>query len=291
MLFVLLLISIQDCSSILISSEIRPSTRNITCQHSSSSTSLLFHCEACLVIQRNYAIHSLLSITGSGTTGTAYVCIKAADIEIYHENLVRECQNFPRQRLNGYDDFCVASPFNKQRGSYRACLCTTNACNWNYTECVRQVNPYWDRHSDSFKNNIEILNNRVKCYRPYEDYGRQTQSFLQPLCASNDEECKNYVFDSGVLCAISIDRSNQIFRQTLTPSIYAAKLVQLKTQICSSFTWKSRSIYFSKCQQGETICFCTIDGCDKDLETCQKSRAISLRSFFLLKAFIFILFL
>jgi hypothetical protein len=273
MLSILFVIVIRTTSALLITSDSRVSTRNLTCQHGSSSATLFFDCEACLVISRNYAIQSTLSIAGSGPSGINYVCLQVNDIEAYHENLVRECQNFPRQTLNGYDDFCVASPYNKFRGSYRACLCATNACNFNYNECVRQASPYWDRQPAIFGNTIARLNDRIKCYRPYEDYESHVTSYPMSLCSSNDDECKNFLFDHGVLCMISVDRTNQLLRQTLPPSIYVARLMQLKTKFCRSFTWTSKSIYFSKCQQGETICMCAIDGCDKDLQTCQTSRA------------------
>ena len=288
MLHLILLIFFPISQSLLITSEHRVSTRNITCQHGSSYSSLLlFNCEACLVLSRNYAIDTLLSMAGSGPSGTTYLCLHANEIEPYHENLVRECQNFPRETLNGYDDFCVASPFNKLRGSYRACICASNACNWNHTECVRQTNPYWDRHPALFKNTVTQLTNRIKCYRPYEDYRPQISSALTPLCQSHDDECKNFVFDHGVACAISVDRTNQIFRQTLPPSIYTAKILQIKSLFCGSFTFKSKSIYFSKCQQGETICVCSIDGCDKDLDTCRSSRAALHQS----SLFIYLIFL
>lgn len=268
-----LIIHLQTSSALLLSTETRISTRNITCQNGSSSTSLLFDCEACLVISRNYDIRTSLSLTGAGYSGVTYKCLQANQIESYHENLVRECSNFPQDTLNGYDDFCIASPYTQLRGSYRACLCTTNACNFNYSECVQRTYPYWDRKPPIFKNTIVQLTDRIKCYRPYEDYNRQTFSYLTPLCANNDQECKNYVFDQGVLCAISVDRTNQITRQTLSPSIYASYVIKFKTMLCSSYTWTSKSIYFTQCQQDETVCFCAIDGCDKDLETCRKSKA------------------
>lgn len=286
---ILFFVITNDCSSLFITSANRQSTRNITCQHGSSSPTLFFDCEACLVLSRNYAIQSQLSLSGSGPSGITYLCLHIDDIESYHQNLVRECPNFPRQTLNGYDDFCIASPFNKLRGSYRACICATNACNLNYTECVRRAHPYWDRQPPLFSNSIVTLNNRVKCYRPYEDYQYQVQSSLTPLCSANDDECKNFVFDYGVLCTISVDRSNQISRQTLSPSIYATKIIQLKTKFCQSFTSTSKSIYFSKCQQGETICLCAEDECDRDLETCRKSRATRRISFEFTGVFVLLL--
>ena len=74
----------------------------------------------------------------------------------------------------------------------------------------------------------------------------------------------------GVLCVISVDRTNQITRQTLIPSIYSAYIIKYKTQICNSFVSTSKSIYFSQCQFDDTVCMCTFDGCDKDLETCRE---------------------
>ena len=273
MYFLAVLLYLPLSSGLLLYTENRVSTRNITCQNGTSSNSLMFNCEACLVVARNYDIRSSLSLTGSGRSGVTYMCLQTNQIEAYHENLVRECYNFPQGTLNGYDDFCVAAPFPKVRGSYRACLCTSNACNFNYSECVQRTNPYWDRKPPTFSNSIVSLTDRVKCYRPYENYNQQPYSCLTQLCASNDDECKNYLFDHGVLCAISVDRTNQITRQTLPPSIYAAQIIKFKTTICSSFTWTSKSIYFTQCQQDETICLCAVDGCDKDLETCRTSRA------------------
>ena len=280
MLLALVLFYIQSSSALLVSTENRVSTRNITCQHGSSSMTLFFNCEACLVVTRNYAVQSLLSLAGPGPSGVSYVCLLANDIDAYHENLVQECRNFPRQTLNGYDDFCVASPFNQLRGSYRACICSTNACNFNYTECVRRANPYWDQQPPTFRSTVVQLTNRVKCFRPYEDYRPQIQSYLTPLCSINDDDCKNFIFDNGVLCAISIDRTNQLSRQTLPPSIYVAQVIKFKTVFCNSFTLTSKSIYFSKCLQGETVCMCAVDGCDKDLDTCRTSRAMRNRYLF-----------
>jgi hypothetical protein len=267
------IIYLQTSSALLLTTENRVSTRNITCQNGSSSNSLIFNCEACLVISRNYDIRTSLSLTGSGPSGVTYICLKPNQIEAFHENLVRECPSFPEGTLNGYDDFCIASPFSQIRGSYRACMCTTNACNLNYSECVQRTYPYWDQKPPLFTNSIVQLTDRVKCYRPYEDYRQQPYSCLTPLCSSNDDECKNYLFDHGVLCAISVDRTNQITRQTLPPSIYAANLIKFKTMLCSSFTWTSKSIYFTQCQQDDTVCLCAVDGCDKDLETCRQGEA------------------
>ena len=272
MFLIFLIIYLRTSSALLLSTGNRISTRNITCQNGSSSNSLLFNCEACLVITRNYAIRTSLSITGSGPTGVTYICLQVNQVEAYHENLARECSSFPQDTLNGYDDFCVASPYNSLRGSYRACMCTTNACNFDYSQCVQRTNPSWDRRPPTFANSIVRLTNRVKCYRPYENYQQQPYACLVPLCASNDEECKNFIFDTGVLCAISVDRTNQITRQTLPPSIYSASIIKFKTMLCNSFTWTSKSIFFTRCQQDETVCMCAVDGCDKDLETCRTSK-------------------
>ncbi|CAF4226643.1 unnamed protein product [Rotaria socialis] len=257
-------------SGLLISTEDRVSTRNITCLNG-SSTALLFNCEACLIISRNYEIRTPLSLTGSGQLGITYQCLRVDQIEAYHENLVRECQNFPRNALNGYDDFCTASSFSKLRGSYRACMCASNACNFNYSECIQHGNPYWDPKPPSFSNTIVQLKDRVRCYRPYEDYTQPTYSNLVALCASNDEECKNFIFDNGVLCAVIVDRTNHITRQTLPPSVYSAYLIKYKTMLCKSFTSTSKSIYFTRCLESETVCMCAVDGCDRDLETCRTS--------------------
>jgi hypothetical protein len=270
--YIFFIVYLETSSALLIYTENRISTRNITCQNGSSPSSLIFNCEACLVITRNYDIKTSLSITGSGRAGITYICLQANQIEAYHENLVHECFDFPQETSNGYDDFCIAAPYSQIRGSYRACMCTSNACNLNYSECVQRTNPYWDRRPPIFTNSIVSLTERVKCYRPYEDYKPQPYSSLTPLCASYDDECKNYIFDHGVLCAISVDRTNQITRQTLPPSLYAAYIIKFKTVLCSSFTWTSKSIYFTQCQQDDTVCLCSVDGCDKDLETCRTSK-------------------
>jgi hypothetical protein len=275
LLFFFFIIYLRSSFALLISTENRVSTRNITCQHGlASSATFLFNCEACLMTSRNYEIQTALSLTGSGSSGITYACLRVNEVEAYHENLIHECRYFPRDTLNGYDDFCIASPYNFVRGSYRACICLTNACNINYTQCIRQMISYWDGTSPLFSNTIVELTDRIKCYRPYEDYKQGIYSSFKPMCSENDNECKNYLFDNGVLCTISVDRTNQIRRQTLTPSIYSAYLIKYKTQLCNSFTSASKSIYFSDCQQEETVCMCAIDGCDKDLETCRTSGGI-----------------
>lgn len=283
-----LLICLGTSSGLLLSTDDRVSSRNITCLNGTSS-SILFNCEACLITSRNNDIRTSLSLTGSGPSGISYQCLRVDQIEAYHENLVRECQNFPRNTLNGYDDFCVASSFSRSLGSYRACMCVSNACNFNYSECVQHGNPYWDPKPPSFRNTIVPLANRVKCYRPYEDYNQPTYTNLLPLCSSNNEACKNFVFDNGVLCAIVVDRTNNVIRQTLPPSVYSSYLIKYKTMLCRSFTWTSKSIYFTRCLQGETVCMCTTDACDQDLETCQASTGTKISyysfSYFLLLVF------
>jgi hypothetical protein len=278
MLFLFLTIYLRTSFALLLTTQNRISTRNITCRDTQtglvSTTSLLFDCEACLITSRNYDIETTLSLTGSGREGFSYTCLQVNDVEMYHENLVRECLYFPQDTLNGYDDFCIAPPYTILRGSYRACICTTNACNFDYSQCIRQTNPHRDQKIPPFSNTISELTNRVKCYRPYEDYNHQTYSNLTQLCSNDDEVCKNYVFDHGVLCAISVDRTNQIARQTLTPSLYSAYIIKYKTQICNRFISTSKSIYFSQCELEETVCMCAVNECDKDLETCRTSGGI-----------------
>jgi hypothetical protein len=227
------------------------------------------NCEACLITSRNYPIETTLSLTGVGPAGFFYTCLQVSDIEGYHENLVRECHYFSRDILSGYDDFCIASPYNLVRGSYRACICAANTCNLDYTRCIRQVNLNRDSNAPPFSNTVSDLTNQVKCYRPSDSYYQQTYSNLTQLCNKGDRECKNYVFDHGVLCAISVDRTNRTARQTLIPSSYAAYVIKYKTEICNAFTTISKGIYFSQCELGETVCMCTVNECDKDLETCR----------------------
>ncbi len=260
-------------AALLLTTVNRNATRNITCRDGRDPTTLtyLFTCEACLITSRNYPILTALSLTGAGPEGLAYKCLQVNDVEGYHENLARECRYFSKDTLNGYDDFCIASPYNLVRGSYRACICITNACNLDYSQCVRQINLHRDPNVPVFSNTVAELTNRVQCYRPYEDYTQQTYSNLIPLCGKDDRICKDYVFDQGVLCVISVDRTNQIARQTLVPSIYSAYLIKYKTQLCNAFITTSKSIYFSQCQLEETVCMCTVNECDKDLETCRTS--------------------
>jgi hypothetical protein len=240
---------------------------------------------------RNYDIETKLSLTGAGPEGISYACLQVNDVEPYHENLVRECRYFPRNTLNGYDDFCIASPYTIVRGSYRACICITNACNFNYSQCIRQTNPNRDPTTSVFTNTVAELTNRVKCYRPYEDYNQQTYSNLTELCSIHDDLCKDYIFDHGVLCLISVDRTNQIARQTLIPSIYSAYIIKYKTQFCNSYMSTSKSIYFTQCNLEDTVCMCAVDECDKDLETCRKSGSGIYKNFYLVFACICIIYL
>ena len=272
-LFIVLVICFSGpASGILVSTENRLATRNITCQHGSlSSTILAFNCEACLITSRNYVVDTTLSLTGPGPAGISYACIRVEEVEAYHENLVRECRYFPRETLQAFDDFCIASPFNQVRGSYRACMCVTNICNVNYTQCTRPINPYRDRPAPPFKNTIVELTRPVQCYRSYEDDRPPIYSALAPLCSIDDDVCYNYLADHSVLCAMNVDRNNRITRQRLPASIYAAYLLKFKTRVCRSFTWRSKSISFSDCDQESSVCMCSQDGCDRDLETCRTS--------------------
>ncbi len=273
MLLLYLALYFRTATALLLSTENRISTRNITCRHglASATSALFFNCEACLATSRNYLIETTLSLTGSGPSGISYACLQVNDVEVYHENLIRECRYFPKDTLNGYDDFCTASPYNLVRGSYRACICVTNACNFNYSQCIQQTNPHRGPEIPLFSKTVTQLTDRVKCYRPYEDYNQQTYSNLTRLCSNDDEDCKNYIFDHGVLCMISVDRASQITRQTLIPSVYSAYLIKYKTQLCNAFTWTSRSISFSQCQLEDSVCMCAVDECDRDLETCRTS--------------------
>lgn len=264
----------RPTSGILLSTENRLATRNITCQHGSPSSNILaFNCEACLITSRNYAVDTTLSLTGTGPAGISYVCVRVEEVEAYHTNLLRECRYFPRETLKASDDFCIASPFNQVRGSYRACMCLTNACNVNYTQCTRPINPYRDPPAPLFKDTIVELTRRVQCYRSYEVDRPPIYSSLTPLCSIDDDVCHKYIWDHSVLCAMNVDRNNQITRQRLPPSLYAAYLLKFKTRACRSFTWRSQSISFSDCEQENSVCMCAQDGCDRDLETCQSSDA------------------
>lgn len=277
--------------ALLLSPENRLPTRNITCQHGLMySTSLAFNCEACLVTSRNYPINSTLSLTGSGPTGLTFACLRVDDVEAYHENLIRECRYFPRETLNGHDDFCVASPFNQARGSYRACLCITNNCNINYTQCIQFNHPYRDRPVPAFQNTVASLTNRVRCYQSDEDDRPPIYSSLTPLCTTSDDYagiCKNYLLDQSVLCAINVDQDNRVTRQSLPPSIYSAYILKFKTQTCNAFTTRSRSIVFSDCQQRNIVCVCAQDQCDRDLETCRTSQAVDQLSSLYLASLLF----
>ncbi len=290
MLLVLLVLYLRTSSALLVSTDNRVSTRNITCKHDVPfMTTFLINCEACLITSRNYAIETTLSLTGSGPAGLSYTCLPVNEVEVYHENLIRECYNFPRDTLNGYDDYCIASPFSYVRGSYRACICITEQCNFDYTQCIRQINPLWNQKSPLFSNTIAELTNQVKCYRPYEDYKQQPYSTLTPLCLDHDDVCKDYILNHGVLCAISVDRTNQITRQTLIPSIYSAYLIKYKTQFCNSYTLTSNSISFSQCRLDDTVCMCTFNECDRDLETCRANKGIRNTYYLVSVLFVFVL--
>ncbi|CAF3652814.1 unnamed protein product [Rotaria sordida] len=267
---------ISTSLALLISTENRVASRNLTCQHDLPlMTTISTNCEACLITSRNYIIETKLSLTGSGPEGFSYTCLQVNEVEAYRENLIRECRYFPRNTLNGYDDFCIASPYSYLRGSYRACICTTNTCNFNYAQCIRQISSYLNQKASLFSNTIVELTDKIKCYRSNEDIKQETSSSLTPsLCSDDDNECKNYLFDHGVLCMISIDRTNRITRQTLVPSIYSAYLIKYKTELCNSFISTTKSIYFSQCKQDDIVCMCAYDGCDKDLETCRTNQGI-----------------
>ena len=82
------------------------------------------------------------------------------------------------------------------RGSYRACICTTNACNFNYSRMYSTNKSLSRSKIPIFNNTIIELTNRVKCYRPYENYKQQIYSNLTPLCSLMMIQCKNYIFES-----------------------------------------------------------------------------------------------
>ena len=283
MLLFFLTIYVKSSLSLFISTENRISSRNLTCRDNfTAMTTVLVDCEACLITYRNYAIKTNLSLTGSGSVGTSYTCLKVNDVEAYHENLLNECRYYPRTTLDGYDDFCIASSYTYIRGSYRACICTTSNCNFSYTQCVRQTNLYTHRESPPFTNTILKLTDQIQCYQHNKDFKQQTYSSLKPLCSDDDNQCKSYLISHGVLCAITVDQSNQITRQSLTPSIYPGYLIKHKTEYCNSSTWTSKSIYFSQCKRGDNVCMCAIDRCNKDLETCRASNEICKNSYSIL---------
>ncbi|CAF1379359.1 unnamed protein product [Rotaria sp. Silwood1] len=287
MLLLFLIIYLRSSIALLISTEDRIPSRNLTCQHDLPLvTTILTNCEACLITSRNYAIETKLSLTGSGPTGFSYKCLQVNDIEAYHENLIRECRYFPRNTLNGYDDFCIASSYTYLRGSYRACLCITNTCNFNYVQCTRQIISSFNQKSSLFTNTIIELKEKIKCYQSNKDIKQETSSSLTLLCSDDDNECKNYLFNYSVLCIINIDRMNRTTRQSLVPSIYSAYLIKYKTELCNSFILTTKSIYFSQCKQNDVICMCTFDGCDKDLETCRTNQGICHNNYLILFFFI-----
>ncbi|CAF1642804.1 unnamed protein product, partial [Adineta ricciae] len=253
MLLFFLVVYLRTSFALLRSTEDRISTRNITCRHDVGlSVTFLTNCEACLVTSRNYAIETTLSLTGVGLSGSLSSCLQVNEVETYHENLVRECHYFPRNTLNGYDDFCIASPYTIFRGSYRACICLTNLCNFNYTGCLRQIKSIWNQKTPLFSNTIVELNNRIRCYQSSEGFTEPAYSSLISLCSEDDDICKSYLANQGVLCAISVDRANRITRQTLPPSIYSAYLMKYKSEFCKSYTLTSKSILFSQCELEDT---------------------------------------
>lgn len=275
MILLYLILYIRPSWTLLLSTENRNASRNLTCQHGIiPSTTMLINCEACLVTSRNYPIETTFSLAGAGPAGFVYTCLQTTNVEIYHQNLVRECRYFANDLLNGYDDFCLASPYNLNRGSYRACICITNECNFNYSQCIRPLNPNRYPEVPTFTNTIMELTNRVKCYRPFDDYNPENNYNLTQFCSIDDEKCQDYVYQNGVLCLIRADRSNRIARQTLIPSIYSSYIINYKNQFCAKFSDTLKSIYFSQCMLDDTICMCAVDECNKDLETCRRSRGI-----------------
>ena len=263
-------------SALLLTTEDRNASRNLTCRYGVDSNLIptyATNCEACLVTSRNYPIATTLSLTGVGPAGVSYRCLQYNEIEGYHENLVRECHYFSRDVLSGYDDFCIASPYSLVRGSYRACICATNLCNIDHGRCIRQAILHQDSKTSAFSNTVADLTNKINCYRPSDDYYQQPYSNLTQLCTKGDRDCRNYLFDHGVLCAITVDRTNQIARQSLIPSLYAAYIVKFKTEVCNTTETTSQSVYFSGCELEDTICMCTVNECDKDIETCRRSEA------------------
>ena len=288
----LILLSLGSSSALLISADNRRSTRNITCrQDARAPTAYSPDCEACLMTSRNYPVTTSLSLTGSAPSGISYRCLRVNEVEAYHENLVRECLNFSRNTLSGYGDYCIATPYTLARGSYRACICTTHMCNSNYTQCNRTNNLYArDRMSSAFTNTVAELKDRVRCYRSGGNDRPSVDSPLTPLCPTGNDECQSYAYDQSVICAVSLDPSNQTSRLSLPASVYSDYLIRLKTQVCDSFSWRSKSIYFSGCQRNSIVCMCTKDDCNKDLETCRASHAthsIDYSSCFLLLLLLF----
>jgi hypothetical protein len=272
----MIIVYIRVGTAILVTNDNRISSRNLTCQHGSlSASSIAFNCEACLLTSRNYAINTTLSITGSGPSGITYVCLKVNDIDAYHKNLVDECRYFPRDTLNGYDDFCIASPYSLVRGSYRACICLSNICNVNHTQCIQLNNPHRDGIVPLFKNTLVSLVRRIHCYHSAEHDRPPIYSSLTPLCTLDDDICNSYVFDHSVLCVINIDQRNQITRESLPSSVYAFYVLKFKIDLCRSFTSNSLSISFSACQQENTVCMCAQDQCNQNLETCRMNQGVT----------------
>ncbi|CAF2260708.1 unnamed protein product [Rotaria magnacalcarata] len=282
---------LRTSSGLFISIEDRIPSRNLTCKHDlPSTTTILFDCEACMVTSRNYAIETKLSLAGAGRAGFSYTCLKVNEVEGYHESLVRECRYYPRDTLSGFDDFCIASPYSYLRGSYRACLCITSTCNFNYAQCIEEVNPNIIQKSSLFTNTIVQLTKLVKCQPPGDDSKQEKSASLAPLCPNNDYTCKSYLLDNAVLCVISVDQTNRTTRQSWIPSIYSAYLIKYKTQYCKAFTSTPDSVHFSQCKLDDDVCMCTVDGCNKDLETCRKiNQGISEKRYSILLILLFLL--
>lgn len=277
-MYLLYLISFLPSSiSILVSPETRLSMRNLTCQHGTSSSMVMsFNCEACLITLRNYMVNTTLSLTGSGSAGLTYTCVRLDDVEAYHENLVRECRYFPREALNGHDDFCVATPYSQVRGSYRACICLNNLCNQNYTQCSRPLDPSRNRLSIGFKKLVMPLTRHVECYQSEIDDAPADYSSLTPICSVDDELCHRYLTDHSVLCAISVGRNNRITRLSLPPTLYSAYVLKYRMNRCQSFSSTPERIVFSNCDQEETVCMCIEDQCNSELSTCEINHALQM---------------
>ena len=290
MILLYLILYFRVSWSLLLTMDNRNMSRNITCQHGLlPGVKWLVNCEACLITSRNYLIETTLSIAGAGPQGFSYTCLQTNNVEIYHENLVRECRYFPKNLLPGYDDFCIASPYNLVRGSYRACICITNDCNIDYSRCIQPLNPNRYPEVPVFNSTVKELTNRVKCYQPYEDYKPQINSSLTKFCSNNDEKCQDYIFENGVLCLIRVDQNNQVTRQTLIPSMYTSYIINHKNQFCNASSMTSRSISFSQCEFKDTICMCTTDECNKDLGTCEKNEGMKKNVYFLSLLLVFVL--
>ncbi|CAF0973318.1 unnamed protein product [Didymodactylos carnosus] len=225
--------------ALLTTSDYRLSTRNITCASTSDIASFSNQCEACLIVTRNYRIDTKLSITGNGPAGSSYFCLNNKQVEGYHNNLVRECFGYPSANLNGFNDYCIASPYTRVRGSYRACTCTENKCNIDYNEC--------------------ILKNNLRLYVPFPTTVKESGTPIQcysdktSLCNAGDSDCINFIEKNCVLCLIKSDRSGQVTRQCLPPSLYSYYLTYTRMEECSQSTYLSKNLYLYNCRNGETI--------------------------------------